>query len=341
MSISIRTVFAGLLLLSTLVIVACGSHPVNPDPAINYKYVRDYQYQATCIFDLGYEGEFGPDDTVIQLYVFERVRLPVYPEPEIIYDCILTLNGGPIEQPGDYHERVKMVRLASETFWFYNDHERNRHYVVFNPARYHTYPYPEWSIDYYALGIYAEVRRAGGSTDTIGDLMPANDTLILKSLLATPTHYSPDHPTWDLMWRNAYPIPKGLAIEEMEISVFKFRRNTVTDPDNLDYQEYDGLNEGEYIQILGLDQINNSTHDSVPDGLVDQLIEVYRPDWGLLIFPHRTPFASDTSYITMPEGGPVRLRDSIPSLYHYYSPAEQTGTSEYYIRIGSYAKMTF
>ena len=169
------------------------------------------------------------------------------------------------------------------------------------------------------------VQHEDMSIDTIGDL--SSDTISLKLLYPGRYEGSPADKTWDLMWRNCYRIPAGISVDNLEINIYKGLAGTEGNPDNDDSQ--DGT---AYLKILGLDQYD-LTDRKLPDGLVDDRIEIFRPELGLLILPHRSPFNSDTTFtddngITTPE-----LAEKIPQIYDYNSITEKVVASKYYFKL--------
>ena len=227
----------------------------------------------------------------------------------------------------EQRDSVRMDRLNSDEFEFYNDTERGIHYVVFESSRYEDY----------ALGAYMVVHRynSGSETepfriDTVGDL--SGEIKILKALKPSSAKYTPDHQTWSLMWRNAYSIPKGLTTEDLNVKIYKGLINSEGDSTNLDYQEITDSDTAFYLTMLGLDQYDVNG-EKIPDNLPDERIEVFRPDWGLLIFPHRTPFDSDTTYTDKNGVTSSQLEALVPQIYDYTSNSEKTVNSVYYLEI--------
>ncbi|MFZ5981659.1 MAG: cell surface protein SprA, partial [Candidatus Zixiibacteriota bacterium] len=305
----------------------------------NADYIRDYDYADNRIFDLGYpitddndlsRTELGKYDSVVTLYIYEYERDT---KNLSAVDCILLIDPLNDTLLLGQKDSVRMDQLQEGTdYKFYNDIERDRHYVVFNSSRYEDY----------ALGVYMVIKRFNSAAqtspsrvDTVGDL--SGNVKILKALKPSSAKYTPDHKTWSLMWRNVYAIPRGLEINDIDIKVYKGLANTEGKSSNLDYQENNNVSEGYYLALLGLDQVN-SQGDSIPDNKLDESLDVYRSDWGLLVFPNRTPFDSDTSYTDKNGNITSELDVKVPHIYNYYSNSEKTENSQYYIQISTQSR---
>ncbi len=285
---------------------------------------RDYQYETNRVYDLGYPGEFGPYDRVSQLYVYEEETNQT--EADFRYGRLLIDPADPGAYP-TLIETPRMRQVPEDEYRWYDDRDRNLHYVVFNNRR----------NDGRARGIYLQVQRFSAanqatpdSISTIGSI--TGDTLVLKLIHGGRDGvYGPTHPAWDLMWRNIYQIPRGVTVDDIDVKVFKGLPGQEGRNTSLDYQLNDaGQSEGYYLEILGLDQYNR-TNANRPDNLLDERQAVFRPDWGLLILPSRTPFFSDTTFTNeLGTTAPLRERDSL--LYYYTSTTQQAKASKYYIQ---------
>lgn len=136
------------------------------------------------------------------------------------------------------------------------------------------------------------------------------------------------------MWRNVYDLrQRGVPMDRLNIKVFKGLAGREGDSTSLDYQEFNG-NARSYIEILGLDQYSTNGK-KIGDDLVDDRSEIWRSDWGLLIFPHRTPFYTDTVFVDDNADSTPPLQDRIPSLYYYISVNQRFNDSRYYIQIST------
>ncbi|HDL01775.1 MAG TPA: cell surface protein SprA, partial [candidate division Zixibacteria bacterium] len=68
-----------------------------------------------------------------------------------------------------------------------------------------------------------------------------------------------------------------------------------------------------------------------PDGIVDEDPLIYRSDWGLVIFPSRTPFDTTKTYKIGNKELP-ELNVKVPEIYNYTSWSEKTEASQYFIQ---------
>ncbi|MEW6413380.1 MAG: cell surface protein SprA [Candidatus Zixiibacteriota bacterium] len=288
-------------------------------------FIRDAAYVDRRVFDLARDGELAPGDKVVKLRVFESVVTvgsedltatpakfyvnPFYPDS--FPDESITTEG------------VKVLELEVEAFELVTtDRDHPQPHVIFSRSRDKTR----------ILGYYLEVIRADSTTYVVGDI--SGEEYQLKLLAPLAANALPEHETWDLMWRNCYSIPVNSKVEELGLKIYKGLPNTEQTSDNLEYQSAGGRS-ATYLQILGLDQYDG-TDKRFPDGVLDDRQAVFRPDDGLLIFPSRTPFASDTTYPAreglsepMPE-----LEVKVPSLYYYTNESEERyKASQYYLQL--------
>jgi hypothetical protein len=214
------------------------------------------------------------------------------------------------------------INPSEYEIWPGRDSSRSRVVLVFKSSRYR------------ALGVYMEIDRYDAQhvllrTDTVGT---RGDTA--KFLQEQPGNQQPTHPTWELVWRNCYRVPANVAPEDIAVKVFKGLPGFEGTSACKERQEVNGVVQEPYLQILGLDQWNNDQPGTrLPDGGLDFRVEVFRPEWGLIIFPHRAPFNSDTTFTD--QSGytthPLELR--IQSLYDYLSKTERTESSAYFLQI--------
>ncbi|MFQ5453355.1 MAG: cell surface protein SprA, partial [Candidatus Zixiibacteriota bacterium] len=275
----------------------------------NAKYDRDYEYVMRRIFDLGRPGELARNDSVITLFIYETIsgtstdieenfaNLYVHPDSTNKYLDENIISGS----------NVRVKQIPMESYVYYNDPVRDLHYVVFNASR----------NSLYHLGYWMVVKRADGITiDTIGDI--SSSTYNLKLLSLSDTRARPEHQTWGLMWRNCYRIPKGVTVDDINVKIFTGLDGSEGTSSSFDYQEADGQTI-RYLELLGLDQYN-AVDKKVPDNILDDRQEVFRPDWGLIIFPDRKPFASDV------------LTEKVPNIYDYDSYSIKQTDSKYYIQ---------
>jgi len=286
----------------------------------NAVYDRDYEYVERRIFDLGLPGEIGQYDSVKTLFMYETVP----------YDDDLEATPGHLWVDPDCQdstcypaENVKSIRVnqmpTDGSYTFYNDPVRNLHYVVLNSS----------GSSSRHLGCWMVVKRQGDPVpDTIGNI--SGDTLDLKLLSLSNAKATPDMVTWDLMWRNCYQIARSVTVEDIDLKIFKGLSGTQGNSSNLDHQDADGT----YLEILGLDRFNSSDQ-MIPDGLLDDRPEVFRPDWGLIIMPNRQPFNS-TETFELADGGETKpLKELVDKIYDYRSYSDQTSNSKYYLQLST------
>ncbi|MEW6051485.1 MAG: cell surface protein SprA [Candidatus Zixiibacteriota bacterium] len=288
------------------------------------QYIRDYQFAEGRIFDLAYPGEMGPNDSIIEVVVYEEVIQLNSPSDGWAKFSIDPNNPS---RDSAFAESVK-VNLVPYTEYTTRSDTARLHYIVFNSAR-----SPNRT-----LGIYMRYYSADSQkVIQVGvNALTDSTALRLKMLRSGHASYSPFHPTWNLQWRNVYLVPKVTSVEDLGIKVFKGKSGLEGTTSSLDYQELSGQSQGYYLRILGLDQYAGQIKS--PDNKMDDRREVYEPDWGLIIFPNRRPFDSDTTYGTGTalESVPLALR--VPKIYDYFSSNERAGASEYYIQITARAR---
>ena len=295
-------------------------------------YIRDADFNDNRIFDLGlpaidtingisvnYAQELQPGDSIIRLEVYSQ-ETDVNQIENTVYAKIRAKPQDTLRFPEDITPKYGVVRLEYGTeFTFEQNVQSGIYYVVFNTRR----------LDSRALGVYMEVRR-GGSTISFGSL--AGDTLSLKLIRAE--NPLPNYRTWNLMWRNVYDLrQRGASIADLNVKIFKGVAGSEIRSSNLEYQDIDGVSEN-YIKLLGLDQYSNNGN-KVPDGLVDDRSAVWRSDWGLLIFPNRKPFDSDTFFVDQNGTSTRPLQDKVPTLYTIAGTIERAKDSKYYIQIAT------
>lgn len=291
------------------------SESYEPSNAPDTTYIRDYEYRDRLVFDLGLPGEMARNDVVTKLIIYESV-FPAdnpdgYPIAGFYVDPTDTSQYQTENIQTDYNIHVEEIN--PDAYVYFNDTVKGLHYIIFNSQQISTKH----------IGCYMEVLKENGSTVTYGSIL--DSVYILKLLYRS--NSQPDFVTWDLMWRNCYQIPKGVTLDDLDIDIYKGIPGTEEDTANLDYQ-INGDIETPYIEVLGLDQYNKQGLHQ-PDGIIDDRYEIFKPDMGLLIFLHRTPFDTDTVYNSLT---PL-LTDRVPQLYNYTSMTERVSNSLYYFRL--------
>jgi len=277
-------------------------------------YIRDYAYIEGRIFDLGYEGDFGSLDTIRVIHVFEQPKRDSVEQLSSLF--FIDPNAG----SSDF-DSMKVVQVSVDQFEVRHDAERNLHFIYFNTPRRD------------ALGVYMEIDRYDENGFVRKDVIGSADQepYRLKYIRALTVDYTPAHPTWKLMWRNCYRMPRGVTPEDIDIKVFKGLAGREGTSSSLDYQE-GGTKQSFYLEILGLDQYNRRG-DKIPDNIVDDRPLLFEPEWGLLIFPHRTPFNTDTSYVNQSGGVSPRLGRRLANIYNFTSQSQKAEGSQYYIQV--------
>ncbi len=271
------------------------SSAVTPGGEENARYVRDYQYAEGRVFDLGFrrsatglQQDLGRNDTIITIQFFEQERNS---QDQIVAE-VARFFVDPTDPTRFETDATPDSIAIREVFpsddGIRRDVARNQHYVHFGTARRDL------------LGVYMEVARFDDNNnflgiDTIGDI--SQQPYRLKMLRASDVEYNETHPTWPLMWRNVYDVPRNLRSEDLGLKIFVGVQGREDQATNLDYQinSSTGQSEGNYLEIFGLDQTQTSGA-RIPDGQLDDNLEIYNPIWGLLLFPSRFPFNSDTTF---------------------------------------------
>lgn len=304
-----------------------------PAPELTIKILRDYSFARNRIFDLAYTGDalgypdqFQPGDKIIKL--------------EIYYDNSYYYDGS---SDSGWHAHFYVD--PNDTSKFSNEQQLIRRFRKYDLSMYtwgevHNetgIPYVVFSksvSENIVLAFYMEFESSiDGDTIKVGDISQERegDSLYLKLLYPGASKSYPTNQTWQLMWRNTYNMPRDVDFEDMDIRIFRGLAGTeATFIENLDVQ-YGSTSSPKYIQVLGLDQYN-VINASIPDGRVDARLDIYRSDWGLLIFPDRVPFNSSKSF-----SGFDALLHKVPELYNT-KPTDRkfVTSSEYYFQITTY-----
>ncbi len=285
----------------------------------NADHIRDYNYVEGRIFDLFYPDEdIGPND---------RVNISIW-EEETRTDNTLAkevyLQTG--ESPGGPYDNslVRMKDITGEPGWellYGQDITRSPVAIYFSAGKRRAVGVHMIVHAYDENGVATGDSTIFGYKDTLG---VASDTL--RVLMPMSKDLFPGNPAWHLMWRNCYRVPRGVFTEDIDLKIFKGLPGREGVASNLDYQlSESGVSEDPYMQILGLDQVNNARPDNrVPDGKLDPFTSIHRDDWGLVIFPEREPFLTA-------EG----LRDTISTIYKYSSRSEKLQDSKYYLQVST------
>ncbi|UCC43000.1 MAG: cell surface protein SprA [Candidatus Zixiibacteriota bacterium] len=281
--------------------------------------IRDYQYIEGRVFDLGSEDDFGPNDIVQTLFVYEEPR----GDSSQFDSALLRIDPNSVS---NYDVTMKVTAVEQDKYETRHDAETNTHIIIFSTQKRE------------AIGIYMVVDRYDDTgyvrTDTIGDI--SQTPYVLKILQSDQYHREPENPSWDLMWRNCYRLPRGIRPEDVDIKVFKGLAGREGTNSSLDYQQNSNGTQTPYLTLLGLD-LESRQGLAVPDGIVDDIQLQWEPDLGLLIFPDRKPFATNTTYSTS-AGATPPLTDKAPDLYDFVSNQERAEASKYYIQIATQSR---
>ncbi|MFQ5499788.1 MAG: cell surface protein SprA, partial [Candidatus Zixiibacteriota bacterium] len=208
--------------------------------------------------------------------------------------------------------------------------DRNSLYLAFRSARRENRILGLWMI-------VDSLDQSGQSTGISREYGSISGTKEGESFYVLKLIYTSDarprtSPTWELMWRNCYRLPRGVAPEDLDIRIHKGLANDEDNPANVDYQKAEnGQAQERYIEILGLDQLDQRNKPG-PDNRIDNLPEIVDTSLGLLIFPHRRPFDTDTTYGLGGDKAPA-LSDRVPELYDYTSLSEKKDASKYFLKV--------
>jgi cell surface protein SprA len=110
-----------------------------------------------------------------------------------------------------------------------------------------------------------------------------NSSLVLKMIKAQSSH--PNHPTWDLMFKNVYYIGStNIQSESLEVEII----------DNFSTPESDRTNNGEtFLKLFGLDNFNQ-TGNEISDEIIDyNNSNIVNLQAGEIHFPSLLPFVSE------------------------------------------------
>ena len=127
---------------------------------------------------------------------------------------------------------------------------------------------------------------------TVGSGIAAGDSVgTLKLKMIKPQSPHPNHPTWDLMFKNVYYL--GTTKINREGFEIKLVNERLTPPSHLNPLGYT------YLSQFGLDSLSE-TGTTVPDDIIDMdNPNIVNMVTGELIFPALSPFVADTtSYIS-------------------------------------------
>ncbi len=296
--------------------------------------IRDYQYAEGRLFDFAYRQsdplstggvfDFLPGDSITRVEVYETINRP----DQVLTKADMFINP---DDPSRYQYQAldqNVVRLEFDKDYTWEQIPSDSFWVIhFNTAKQGT------------IGIYYEFVRArsGGGFDTLKVGDHSGSRLILKYLRSTALYNSNANPAWNLMWRNVYSVPRGSQLKDLKVRVFKGATAIQGTDAALDYQiDNGGQSQGKLIAILGLDQYTEGGQRQ-KDDQVDNRRERFRPDWGLLIFPSRFPFADDNITFVNESGiaTPPLRPTTFKSVFYDKDPSTVGTASLYYIQLAS------
>lgn len=304
---------------------------VTPSGEQGSETVREYQFAEGRVFDLGYltdaygsELQIGRFDSIIFIEVYEHdIR-----DSANSFQARMFINARDTGRSDltSFSRTVPVKRIPNDQFTLEREPLQNRYVLQFTSYR----------RDGMAVRMVVQRKDAAGvvlSTDTVGSI---NQTpFILQYIRAVGSDYVNTHPTWNLMWRNVYNVPRTVKNpEDLQVKIFKGLTGQEGTTLALDYQEAaDGSGaQDRYLRLLGLDQFSGSARGS--DNKIDDRPEIYRPDWGLLIFPSRRPFDSDTTFSINGSTTPP-LRERVSELYERQISQAVATDSKYYIQFAT------
>ncbi len=279
-------------------------------------YIRDYQYAAGRIFDLGRDGvDFTPSNSSVQdsiIYIDVYTALNSYVQNTVGIKAKFYVDPkNPTFDSTESSEALVTPEPVSRTS-YYIDVEN--HWVLFDMANAGSTG---------EIGVFMIIKRATGKIDTIGSV--TSEPYSLKLI----KHKNPDSSqvTWNYMWKNVYYLGStNIDLNGLEIDVFKGPSGTERNEQNLNHQ-----NGVQYIKILGLDRFNQ-TGAAQPDGQVDVRTGIVDPARGLLYFPNREPFSTSVAY----PPDTTTLSSRVPEIYAFPNGSQQSITaSKYYMVVSN------
>ena len=309
--------------ITTTLTISCKSKRSTepPQKTAEYHYIRDYQYEQDRIFDLGQGYDFSRGDMVTKLKVFIGTEDP-YEDTLAVYS-ILTLDPSASTCPIWCEIGTPVRELEVVHYEWREDTAANQHILIFDSARFLS-----------ALGVWMEVVRdsmdAGEHViDTIGDLSYHPDTILIK-MLKPSEGFVPSHPCWNLMHRNLYSIPRDEMLADLDIKVFRGDTGSEGTSSATEFQGGASVDSLRFIRILGLDQYGALA--KLPDNVVDERVQIFRTDWGLVMFPSWRPFTLDTNFVDADGHVTVPLTTKAPFIYDYNDISQLVSGSKYFIR---------
>lgn len=295
---------------------------ITPTGEESAKIIRDNEYANRRIFDFGYTADFNNGDEVARINVYQALpststdRPPTATYAKLYVDPRDTTIGR--SENEDYTEVSAGVDLISpDQYEFFTIPDSNKHYIVFNS-----------SMRNYSIGVWMEIKRADGSLYQIGNI--DSSVVALKLIYSDASNLN--YQTWNLMWRNIYNVTKGMEYDDFDLKIYKGAKGAEDQTTSLS-EQVTTTSRQQYLEILGMD-LKNQNGQGVPDGKFDEKYELYRPDWGLIIFPERRPFDTNRRF-TLDDGSET---DSLVELVPLIYDASESGSgrvdaSRYFIKL--------
>jgi Motility related/secretion protein len=297
---------------------------VSPTGEESANYIRDYNYADGRVFDIFRPGEMQPGDSVTKLLIYEQEENT---KEKTTYSANIYVNPNfPDSFSTERSHGIRVIQRNLSDYKLFSDPAKNQHLVIFSIAQSSNR----------TCGYFAQVIR-NGQEISFGNLgggaSGTTDTLKLKLLRLSEQLAIPTSQTWQLMWRNCYLAPPGISVSDMDVKIIKGKPNQ-EGASNPEFRQGEGILNG-YLTILGLD-LYNSTDNKTPDGKMDPgRDDIFWRELGLIVFPSRQPFNSDTTFSVDGGQSTPALALKVPTIYNYSSPTEKTTNTEYYIQIST------
>lgn len=309
---------------------------VSPSGDQGAETIREYQYAEGRLFDLSYADSRYGDELVISKFdsiIFIEVYEHDIRDSANSFSARLFVNARDTSRSDltSFARTVPVKLLRDDLYTLERDPTSKQYLLQFTSTRRD------------GLAVYMVVERKDGSgavtrVDTVGS---TNQTPFrLQYVRAVGSDYVNTHPTWNLMWRNVYNVPRTVRNpEDLQVKIFRGLTGQEGTSLALDYQEAADGSGGQdrYLRLMGLDQYSGSARGS--DNKIDDRREIFRPDWGLLIFPSRRPFDTDTTYPGT-SGPTPPIIDRVRELYERQIGQSVATDSKYYLQFATRTRAT-
>ncbi len=304
----------------------------------NVEYMRDYEYAERRIFDLLLPSDepLRPTQKINKISLYESVQSYQVLENPLLanfYADPSNTESFPTDKVTGNNTLIK--EIDGNKYTIIQNTDNGIPYVYFSASQSSTVHIGYWmEVEEVINGVtttttYGDINDSSVVIDELTEERTVTPLYTLKLLLRESNSYRPSNAIWPLMWRNCYVIPRGSRVEDIKFRILKGLDGTEQQSSNTAIQG-DGLTATDYLEILGLDLKNVNSGTNNPDGVLDEDPFIFRPQWGLVIFPSRTPFDDNIKY----KIGDVEvdsLEIKVPDLYDYTSWTEKSEASEYYI----------